>query len=570
MRRRNRTGGPDPLEDFVDDRALEDAAGDQFGHVDFARQVAATVAVVRAPANVAVYAPWGSGKTSLANLVRDELKDTSAGFVYFDAFKYAEAPLRRQFISQVAHELEDTDQRFSRGLYEEKVTSGIQLGKGALWPLVQVVGGFAAAAVVLTAIVALVVAFASSAGSIRGEWAHAMRRLLPAVFASSILIGPIASLARDQLHVTRKRYAPESDEEFERLFDDLVRRALERNKQWDRLVIFIDELDRCAADEVASTLETIRTFLEVKNCIFMVAADRQVLETAVARRVRQETPHDPRNPYYSGGSAYLDKIFQYQWQLPPVLPSSLARFAQELVRDRGTGVWAEVDPAQVVSVLVPLHVQSPRRVKELLNAFAMTYRVAERRVRDGRLDGELAARAPELAKLVCLQLEFPVFAADLRNEFRLPELVLSRFEDPDAKRPRDVSPEVWHRSGAYAAGRIELDVVIARGGGAVAAAHVPPPRVPSAEGPAGEGEASKASVGDAGDDITDDGVVADAPAAEIAAVQGPPAGAVLAEDSTDCRSRRGPRLPGGAWIRVRTPNATHSAAHHGSDRGARA
>lgn len=513
--------GSQPLDDFVDDRALEDATGDQFGHVDFAQQAARTVRVVRTPANVAVYAPWGSGKTSLANLIRAELGDTNAGFVYFDAFKYAEAPLRRQFISQVAHELKDTDEKFSRGLYEEEVTSGISLRKSELRPLINVAVGFALAAVVFTALVALIIAGVSAEGPLRDEWAEAMRRLLPAIFASSVVIGPIVALARDQLHITRRRYAPESDEEFERLFDDLVRRALAGHKQWDRLVVFIDELDRCAAGEVASTLETIRTFLEVKNCIFIVAADRQVLETAVARRARQETPHDPRNPYYSSGSAYLDKIFQYQWQLPPVMPSSLARFAQELVRGREVGVWAEVDPAQVVSVLVPLHVQSPRRVKELLNAFAMTYRVAERRIIDGRLDGDLKARAPELAKLICLQLEFPIFAADLRNEFRLPELVLTRFEDGDADRPNDVSPEVWDRAGAYAAGRVDLDVVIARDGGSSTGVQVRGPQASGRDGTDSAGDATEASAEDGEEQSGgDERAHEDASATEIAAVQG--------------------------------------------------
>ncbi len=85
-----------------------------------------------------------------------------------------------------------------------------------------------------------------------------------------------------------------------------------------RLVVFIDELDRCAPSEVASTLESLRTFLGVEGCIFIVAADQQVLEHALTRHLRQATPPDLANPYYSAGSAYLDKIFQYQLSFPPI------------------------------------------------------------------------------------------------------------------------------------------------------------------------------------------------------------------------------------------------------------
>jgi KAP family P-loop domain len=134
--------------------------------------------------------------------------------------------------------------------------------------------------------------------------------------------------------------------------------------------VFVDELDRCSPMEVASTLETIKTFLEVERCVFIVAADHQVLEQALRKKARQQTPTDPTNPYYSAGSSYLDKIFQYQYQLPPLKPRRLTDFALELVRDRG-GVWQRVENLpEAVSVLIPTHVTSPRRVKVLLNSFA--------------------------------------------------------------------------------------------------------------------------------------------------------------------------------------------------------
>ena len=127
--------------------------------------------------------------------------------------------------------------------------------------------------------------------------------------------------------------------------------------------------------------------------MFIVAADRAVLETAVAKHSRQETPYNPQNPYDSAGSSYLDKIFQYQWQLPPMMPSSLSRFAESLVKDRTDGLWREVNAGEVVSVLVPMHVQSPRRVKELLDTYAMAYRITERTICSGSSGRHSSAHA---------------------------------------------------------------------------------------------------------------------------------------------------------------------------------
>ncbi len=214
--------------------------------------------------------------------------------------------------------------------------------------------------------------------------------------------------------------------------------------------MFVDELDRCSPAEVASTLETIKTFLEVEKCVFIVAADHQVLEQALRKKARQQTPTDPTNPYYSAGSSYLDKIFQYQYQLPPLKPRRLTNFALELVRDR-KGIWQRVeDLPEAVSVLIPTHVTSPRRVKVLLNSFALTYRLAERRAREGVLDSHLPARASEIAKLVCLRCEFPLFAEDLSIDTRLPSLVRTLADGEEIAVP--VRPEVRALAQQYARG----------------------------------------------------------------------------------------------------------------------
>ncbi len=83
--------------ELIDDRSLDSADGDEFRHADLAQELTDLVCTVPAPANVALFAPWGSGKSSLGNMLRTNLQARrSAGirFAKFDAFKYAETPLR--------------------------------------------------------------------------------------------------------------------------------------------------------------------------------------------------------------------------------------------------------------------------------------------------------------------------------------------------------------------------------------------------------------------------------------------------------------------------------------------
>ena len=130
-------------------------------------------------------------------------------------------------------------------------------------------------------------------------------------------------------------------------------------------------------------------------------------------------PADDANPYYSTGSAYLDKVFQYQLSLPPLLTQSVSKYAATLVENR-TGLWAEIKREYVLSVLIPTHVTSPRRVKHLLNTFALTYRLAQERHKSDLLAEDPRTNAAAIARLVCLRVEFPLFARHLEVDANLP------------------------------------------------------------------------------------------------------------------------------------------------------
>lgn len=432
--------------ELVDDRSLEGLDADRFRHGDFVRELAGLVQHTRTPANIALFGSWGSGKSGIANLLGAELTDKKqVRFVVFEASKYAEAPLRRHFISQVAHGLGIKDKSYHEGLYKGVEDREVKF-RPREWA--ELLGAFmisVAVALVALLLIATVVA-AVSAGPFEQNWSSIVRDYLLAALPVAALITAFVKLAGEGFHLKTTRSAPSGDEEFERRFSELVAAA-----KTERLVVFIDELDRCSPVQVASVLETLKTFLFIQGCVFVVAADQQVLEQALRRKVRQHTPEDPTNPYYSAGSSYLDKVFQFQLTLPPLRATTLTRYALGLV-DTRSGVWRRVPGLdEVVAVLIPTHVTSPRRIKVLLNRFAIAYRLAERRAMSGHLDPKFACRATELAKLVCLQCEFPLFAEDLTMDARLPGLVrmIADGESPPENLPR----EVVQRARAYAQGR---------------------------------------------------------------------------------------------------------------------
>ncbi|MFR9804438.1 P-loop NTPase fold protein [Pseudonocardia sp. RS010] len=332
----------------------------------------------------------------------------------------------------MATELGISDDAYHDELYSGRTRTDVTIPAGKLVKILGLFFGLTAAvSVLLVGVVALVALFLS--GPYGEDFSGLARSAVTAGLVPAALLSALIALTNKTLQVDRSTGKPDSDEQFEAIFKRLVDKSKAK-----RLVVFVDELDRCAADEVVATLDAIRTFLGVDRCVFVIAADQRVLEESLTRAARQETPVDEVNPYYSTGSAYLDKVFQYQISLPPLMSQRITEFAADLVRARA-GLWSEINSAYVVSVLIPTHVASPRRVKHLLNTFALTYRLAQDRHRRGLLVENPISSAASVAKLVCLRVEFPLFARDLEIDARLPEMVLrfhaAKNADPDESWP---------------------------------------------------------------------------------------------------------------------------------------
>lgn len=102
--------------------------------------------------------------------------------------------------------------------------------------------------------------------------------------------------------------APQQMHAFREEFAELLSRA-----DIDRLVVLVDDLDRCLPETAIETLEAIRLFLFVPRAAFVIAADEGMIEYAVRQ-------HFPDLPVASGPATYarnyLEKLIQVPFRLP--------------------------------------------------------------------------------------------------------------------------------------------------------------------------------------------------------------------------------------------------------------
>jgi hypothetical protein len=409
--------------DLILDTALREAGQDRFDHEAIARIVADLTLNATPPVNIALFGPWGSGKSSIFGLLNERLSGSGRAVkvARYDAWKYGGRALKKHFVGSVAEQLDLGGDDYERGLAHDQEVVRLDLwawareNKRSLFVGAGLAIGIALVWFFLVSLCVWAVDRHGGFGSATKVAVTSVGTVLSLSFAA-LLFGP---KILESAVVKVKEAAPETDDEFAKSFKCLVDKAL-NTKKGERLVVFIDELDRCSPKDVVATLIDLKTFLDVEGCIFIVAADREVLERSL-REVPQANPVRDEDPYYSTPGAFLDKIFQHQIPLPPLRPQALTRFARELVEAQ-SGLWADLRAAEpddrlflrVVYAIVPVHVRSPRRVKVLLNNYATNVRIAEARGIDW------VDRAAELACLTVLETEFPAVAADL---VRIPRLL---------------------------------------------------------------------------------------------------------------------------------------------------
>lgn len=441
-------------DDLIPDSALDSEAGDDLEHDAVASVVADLVASVPTAANIALFGPWGSGKSSLFGMVRSRLdqRATDRGskprirFIHYDAWKFGGQSLHRNFLAHVVHELKlpDRDVAAISGATE---TSRLLLSR-FLWRNKLSLLGALILALAMAASWTLIAAWVRYKYGVGNpppkDFSDALVASLPSGgVAFGLVIGGL--LLSNQVlasAVEKRTQAPLQDsDQFFAVFDRLMARVTRkrwvfRGRFWfpdrrvDRLVVFIDELDRCRPEDVAKSLTDLMTFLGHKHCVFVVAADREVLEEAL-ERAPQAKPLRDNEPYYSTSGAFLDKVFQHQVSLPPTRTEALTAYARTAA-DRRNGFWADLrasDPQSyqdVMYALVPTHVRSPRRVKVLMNNFVTSVRLMNARGMPWR------DQLVQVAVLAVLQTEFPSVVRDLLHQPRLLDCLVG---DAEASTP---------------------------------------------------------------------------------------------------------------------------------------
>lgn len=299
-----------------DDVPISAPDQDRFGFDPFAMAISDCIRSIDKPHGsvVAIYGPWGSGKSSVINLVRYHLGKDAAEIdvINFPAWMYR------------------TEDALAVGFFKElyaglsPVLSGQTKAAGAFRKLGTNLAGASSLAGMAVGL------FAGSLGE-------------KATTAALDAIGGFIEQG-------------DTAEDLQKTLADALREA------GKKFLVVIDDLDRLSPEEALVIFRLIKSVGRLPNVMYLLSYDRETTEQAVARQFPSEGAH------------YLEKIVQAGFELPQPDQSHLNTMMGEVLDGLAADI-PDVDPVefgnQFHTVVAP-ELKTPRDVLRLANTLSIT------------------------------------------------------------------------------------------------------------------------------------------------------------------------------------------------------
>lgn len=250
------------------------------------------------PATIGVYGDWGSGKSSLLKMIAQQFEGEEGVLLLsfngwlFEGFDDAKTALMGTILDEIV----------SRKLVSTEVKEGAKRLGWKLLKQIEVmrVMGF----VGRTAIAGLTGGIPAAMLSVGKDAVSGMKDLSEKAGNAKLTVEEIATQFKEKSEDGMRRGIREFRQDFAELL---------KESGITKLIVVIDNLDRCLPETILETLEAIKLFLFVPRTAFVLGADERLVKYAVRRRF----PELP-GQLVEVGSDYLEKLIQYPVYVPPL------------------------------------------------------------------------------------------------------------------------------------------------------------------------------------------------------------------------------------------------------------
>ncbi len=353
---------------FISKNKLDIEEFDRIEVQNFAECIAEFINECQTPMTVGLQGDWGTGKTSLMNMVKCNLPDRKSlkvdintwHYSMFRQDEYLGIVIVQSLVEELANEIAKKDPEISKGMKEtsSKINGVLQkalnVGKS--------------------------IQFGIPGGGVSiNEIEEALKTVDD-------------SLQVENLSAIMLKFKDE--------FTDLVQKYLSKNKE--RIIFFVDDLDRIRPIKAVEVLETLKNFMDVEGCVFVLAVDYEIVQLGIAEKFGTDIQQ-------TSGKSFFDKIIQLPFTMPTCSYNIENYLADLLQESKFYGYKLDKNPedsAYFVNITEATVGRNPRSIKRAVN-----YASLLERIRAKNVAGKGQRKGTETAKLlysiVCMQIAWP-------------------------------------------------------------------------------------------------------------------------------------------------------------------
>lgn len=325
------------------DKPVENIANDTFGISRYINGLCTFILHCETPMTISIQGDWGSGKTSMMNMVRAKLNESNVHTIWFNTWQFSQFQMQDNLaISMLGSLLSELD------CDKKKVKD------------------------------------------LLGTLGNASRTALK-ILADNVAGGVVADKLGEIMG------APEVDsaekiKEIKNDFQNAINKKLNSlNKE--KAVIFIDDLDRLQPAKAVELLEVLKVFLDCEKCVFVLAVDYSVVTQGIKQKFGDSVDEEK-------GKSFFDKIIQLPFKMP-VAQYDISNYISDALKEMGIA-YDEKSVKQYVGLIETSIGCNPRSIKRLFNTYMLLDIISQ----ESSYSANDSKRRMILFAIICMQMEF--------------------------------------------------------------------------------------------------------------------------------------------------------------------
>ena len=271
------------------------------------------ITICSTPMTIAIQGDWGTGKTSIMNMIKDGIEDKCL-YAWFNTWEFSQFNMSDELVISLLKSMVDSlnIKEENNNLNKSLKILANSLKSGTLMAIDMAAGGRVADT------------------------------------AEKVIDGFTNKDQTDYFN---------SIKVLKEQFQNHINYALEKSGK-DRVIMFVDDLDRLNPEKAIELLEVLKNFLDCENCVFILAIDYKVVYKGIKLKYNNVLDENK-------GKAFFEKIIQLPFKVP-VVEYNLYNYVKHSLQE--IGYSDDINVNLCVELISNSIGKNPRAIKRLLNS----------------------------------------------------------------------------------------------------------------------------------------------------------------------------------------------------------